>query len=118
MLLFGDASFDYKSGPYNDKAFEPTWWKDRSPFKSDPDFDAVNQNYVPTYESRESLAPFYGGAFGQASYSSDDYYALLDDNEGEWDEQRPGSELLDMGWAACPFACPGVRRPTPARPRW
>ncbi|MFC7670404.1 type IX secretion system sortase PorU [Hymenobacter humi] len=106
LLLFGDASFDYKSGPYNDKAFEPTWWKDRSPFKSDPDFDAVNQNYVPTYESRESLAPFYGGAFGQASYSSDDYYALLDDNEGEWDEQRPGSELLDMGVGRLPIRMP------------
>ena len=107
LLLFGDASFDYKSDPYNDKAFEPEWFKkDRVPFKSDPDFDAANQNYVPTYESRESLAPFYGGAYGQASYSSDDYFALLDDNEGEWDEQRPGSEMLDIGVGRLPVRTP------------
>ena len=106
LLLFGDASYDYKSDAYNNKAFEPTWWKERVPFKNDADFNAFNQNYVPTYESRESLAPFYGGAFGQASYSSDDYYALLDDNEGEWDEQRPGSELLDIGVGRLPARTP------------
>ncbi len=106
LLLFGDASYDYKSDPYNDKNFEPTWWKDRVPFKSDADFDAANQNYVPTYESRESLAPFYGGAYGQASYSSDDYYALLDDNEGGWNESQPGSELLDIGVGRLPIRTP------------
>ncbi len=106
LLLFGDASYDYKSDPYNNKAFEPAWWRDRVPFKSDPDFDAFNQNYVPTYESRESLAPFYGGAYGQASYASDDYYALLDDSEGEWDEQNPGSELLDIGVGRLPIRTP------------
>ena len=108
LLLFGDASFDYKSDPYNSKdpKYRPTWWRDRVPFKSDPDFDAFNQNYVPTYESRESLAPFYGGAFGQASYSSDDYFGLLDDNEGEWDELRPGSELLDVGVGRLPVRLP------------
>ncbi|MCC3151506.1 type IX secretion system sortase PorU [Hymenobacter sp. BT770] len=106
LLLFGDASFDYKSDPYNNKSFEPAWWKDRTPFKNDADFDAVNQNYVPTYESRESLAPFYGGAFGQASYSSDDYFALLDDDEGEWSEQSPGSELLDIGVGRLPIRTP------------
>ncbi|MBF9237073.1 type IX secretion system sortase PorU [Hymenobacter sp. BT683] len=106
LLLFGDASFDYKSDPYNNKDFEPTWWRERVPFKNDTDFDAHNQNYVPTYESRESLAPFYGGAYGQASYSSDDFYALLDDNEGEWEEQRPGSELLDIGVGRLPIRTP------------
>ncbi|WP_310395901.1 type IX secretion system sortase PorU [Hymenobacter sp.] len=102
LLLFGDASFDYKSDPYNDKAFEPTWWRERVPFKEDADFDAFNQNYVPTYESRESLAPFYGGA----SYSSDDYYALLDDDEGEWNELVPGTELLDIGVGRLPVHTP------------
>ena len=108
LLLFGDASYDYKSDPYNSKNPQdrPTWWKDRVPFKNDPDFDAFNQNYVPTYESRESLAPFYGGAFGQASYSSDDYYGLLDDDEGEWDELRPGTELLDVGIGRLPVRQP------------
>jgi hypothetical protein len=98
LLLFGDASFDYKSDPYNNKGLEPTWWRDRVPFKSDADFDAANQNYVPTYESRESLAPFYGTS---ASYSSDDYYALLDDNEGEWSESAP-NELMDISVGRLP----------------
>ena len=108
LLLFGDASFDYKSDPYNsrDPQNRPAWWKDRVPFKNDPDFDAFNQNYVPTYQSRESLAPFYGGAFGQASYSSDDYFGLLDDDEGEWDELRPGTELLDVGIGRLPIRQP------------
>ena len=102
LLLFGDASFDYKSDPYNDKASEPTWWRDRVPFKSDANFDAFNQNYVPTYESRESFSPFDQGA----SYSSDDYYVLLDDNEGEWSETNPGVELLDMGVGRLPVRQP------------
>ncbi|WP_201986182.1 type IX secretion system sortase PorU [Hymenobacter rubidus] len=105
LLLFGDASFDYKSDVYNDQAFEPDWFKkERTPFKNDADFDAFNQNYVPTYESRESLSPFVGGggAFGQSTYSSDDYYVLLDDNEGEWNELIPGTELLDAGVGRLP----------------
>jgi hypothetical protein len=108
LLLFGDASYDYKSDPYNDKAFEPTWWRDRVPFKADPDFDAFNQNYVPTYESRESLTPFRGGGgvFGQASYPSDDYFVLLDDNEGEWDELALGTELMDAGVGRLPVRAP------------
>jgi hypothetical protein len=102
LLLFGDASFDYKSDPRNNKDFEPVWWRSRVPFQSDADFDKANQNYVPTYESRESLAAFIGGA----SYSSDDYYALLDDNEGEWDETSPGTELLDVGVGRLPVRQP------------
>jgi hypothetical protein len=101
LLLFGDASFDYKSDPANDKASEPAWWTQRVPFKSSADFDRINQNYVPTYESRESFAPFYG-INTRASYSSDDYYALLDDNEGEWDEPGTFYELLDIGVGRLP----------------
>ena len=106
LLLFGDASFDYKSDPYNNKDFEPAWWRDRLPFNSDTDFDKANQNYVPTYESRESLAPFYGGTLGQSSYSSDDYFGLLDDNEGEWDELAFSTELLDVGIGRLPVRQP------------
>ena len=102
LLLFGDASFDYKSDPYNNKDQEPAWWRDRVPFKSDADFDKANQNYVPTYQSRESLIPFYGGS----SYASDDYYALLDDDEGEWSETAPGTELLDVGVGRLPVRQP------------
>jgi hypothetical protein len=109
LLLFGDASFDYKSDPTNPlptDAVWPAWWRSRTPFKSTANFDAANQNFVPTYESRESFAPFYGGAFGQASYSSDDYYALLDDNEGEWAELIPGTEQLDIGVGRLPVRTP------------
>ncbi|MBO2011817.1 type IX secretion system sortase PorU [Hymenobacter negativus] len=101
LLLFGDASFDYKSDPYNDASAEPTWWRNRVPFKSDANFDAANQNYVPTYESRESLAAFYQGA----SYSSDDYYALLDDTEGEWVEGGL-NELMDIAVGRLPVRTP------------
>ncbi len=107
LLLFGDASFDYKSDPANDKRFEPDWFKkERVPFSSAADFDAFNQNYVPTYESRESLAKFMDGTLGQSSYSSDDYYGLLDDNEGEWEELSPGTELLDIGIGRLPVRTP------------
>lgn len=109
LLLFGDASFDYKSDPFNPEkrlAVWPEWWRDRVPFKKDADFDAFNQNYVPTYESRESLALFMDGRTGQSTYSSDDYYGLLDDNEGEWDELQPGTELLDVGIGRLPVRTP------------
>ncbi len=51
LLLFGDASFDYKNIL--------------------PD----NTNFVPTWESVESLNL-------TTSYATDDYFGLLDDNEG------------------------------------
>ncbi|MBJ6110969.1 type IX secretion system sortase PorU [Hymenobacter sp. BT523] len=101
LLLFGDASYDYKSDPYNDPKFEPGWWKNRVPFRASADFDAFNQNYVPTYQSRESLAPYFGGV----SYASDDYFALLDDNEGEWAESA-SAELLDIGVGRLPVRMP------------
>jgi hypothetical protein len=43
--------------------------------------DRVRQNYnmVPTYESRNSLSPL-------ETYSSDDYFAFLEHDEGEWAE--------------------------------
>ncbi len=51
LLLFGDASYDYK------------------------DRIANNTNKVLTFESSASLNP-------SSSYSSDDFFGLLDDNEG------------------------------------
>ncbi len=51
LMLFGDASYDYKAR-LND-----------------------NTNLVPTYESYEVLNP-------TATFCSDDYFVLLDDNEG------------------------------------
>lgn len=52
LLLFGDGSFDYRDIK-----------------------DGTNSNFVPVYETNESLSPIRG-------YPSDDYYGLLSDNEG------------------------------------
>ena len=53
LLLFGDASFDYKNQLY------------------------ANSNFVPTYESSISNSI-------ESSYCTDDYFAVLDDDEGFW----------------------------------
>jgi len=50
LLLFGDASFDYKDRLKN------------------------NTNFVPAYESNNSLDPL-------GTYTSDDFFGFLDDNE-------------------------------------
>ncbi|MBL4715120.1 MAG: type IX secretion system sortase PorU [Bacteroidia bacterium] len=75
LLLFGDASYDYKyriSG---------------------------NTNYVPTYQSVSSFSP-------TSSHVSDDYYAFLDDNEGEWSTSN-SSDLLDIGIGRIPVKTAG-----------
>ncbi|RMG80298.1 MAG: oxidoreductase [Bacteroidetes bacterium] len=66
LLLFGDASYDYKyriSG---------------------------NSNYVPTYQSYDSFTP-------TSSYVSDDYFGLLDTNEGD-----ALSDVVDIGIGRIP----------------
>ncbi|WP_375417885.1 type IX secretion system sortase PorU [uncultured Hymenobacter sp.] len=117
LLLFGDASYDYKSKASNDSNFEPAWWKqERKPFGENSP-DAFNQNYVPTYQSRESFSQFYGrfGGDGTASYSSEDYYGLLDENEGEWNELSLAPELMDVGVGRLPVRIPaGATAGSPA----
>lgn len=54
-----------------------------------------NINLVPLYLSRNSLHPIY-------SYSSDDYYAFLDDDEGEWLENADGDHLMDLNVGRIP----------------
>ena len=77
VLLLGDASVDYKG--INKVATA----KERL-------------NYVPSYESRESLEPLQ-------TYVSDDYYGLLLDNQGEWLEGNDASnELLSVGIGRVP----------------
>jgi hypothetical protein len=113
LLLFGDASFDYKSSPYNEASQEPAWWASRRPFATTINFDAANQNFVPTYESRESFLPvqqFGGGRTnveGESSYSSEDYYGLLDDSEGDWTESYGTTfETTDIGIGRLPVRTP------------
>ncbi|MBD1396523.1 type IX secretion system sortase PorU [Pontibacter sp. JH31] len=75
LLLLGDASYDYKN---------------RLP---------GNTNFVPVYQSRQSLHPI-------SSYSSEDYYGFLDDHEGEWTENISGDQLLDIGIGRLPVKTP------------
>lgn len=66
LLLFGDASYDYMNRI------------------------SGNSNFVPSYQTRNSLAP-------TASIVSDDYFGLLDDNEGE-----AMNDLVDIGIGRLP----------------
>jgi hypothetical protein len=50
---------------------------------------------VPTYESIESYNPV-------STYNSDDYFGLLDDNEGKWDSDNDTKELLDLAIGRLP----------------
>jgi hypothetical protein len=72
LLLFGDASYDYK------------------------DVEQNNTNVVPIYQSENSHNPPY-------SYCSDDYYAILDDNEGLWGINNK-DEGLDIGVGRLPVS--------------
>ncbi len=71
VLLFGRGSYDYKDRVFN------------------------NSNYVPTYESRNSLSPL-------ETYSSDDYYGFLEAGEGEWSESPSVDHTLDIGVGRIP----------------
>ncbi|WP_018479642.1 type IX secretion system sortase PorU [Pontibacter roseus] len=71
LLLFGDASYDYKQRLIG------------------------NTNFVPVYQSRQSLHPI-------TSYSSEDYYGFLDEHEGEWAENSSGDHLIDIGIGRLP----------------
>lgn len=66
VLLFGRCSYDYKNRILS------------------------NTNYVPTYESRNSLSPL-------ETYSSDDYFAFLEPSEGEWSESPATNATMDIG---------------------
>ncbi|MCF2489996.1 type IX secretion system sortase PorU [Dyadobacter sp. CY347] len=76
LLLFGDATFDYKNLLKNQSASQQGLW-------------------VPVYESRESLNPVY-------TYSSDDYFGFMKDNEGLWQESASGDHTVDIGIGRLP----------------
>lgn len=76
LLLLGDATYDYK----NNSGTQST---------------AQQRQWVPVYESRESLHPVF-------TYSSDDYFGFLDDAEGEWLESPSGDHDLDLGIGRLP----------------
>ncbi len=84
LLLFGDATYDYRNRSGTQSATQ-------------------QQRWVPVYESRESLHPVY-------TYSSDDYFGFLQENEGEWLESNAGDHLLDIGIGRLPVKTPEEAR--------
>ncbi len=73
LLLFGKGSYDYK------------------------DILEENKNFVPIYESYNSLHPL-------DTYASDDYYGFLEDDEGAWNEVRGGNHSLEIGLGRLPVS--------------
>ncbi|MBK7649554.1 MAG: hypothetical protein IPJ20_00805 [Flammeovirgaceae bacterium] len=71
VLIFGRGSYDYKNRVLG------------------------NTNYVPIYESRNSLSPL-------ETYASDDYYSFLETTEGEWSESPVQNHTLDIGIGRLP----------------
>ncbi len=74
LLLFGDATYDYRNLLQN---------------------QAQRADWVPVYESRESLNPVY-------TYSSDDYFGFMEANEGDWNETTAGDHTVDIGVGRLP----------------
>lgn len=72
VLLFGRGSYDYK-----DKL-------------------SFNKNFVPIYQSRNSLNPL-------ETYASDDYIGFLESTEGNWGESPAEAHTLDVGVGRIPI---------------
>ncbi len=71
VLLMGAASYDYKNRLNN------------------------NTNFVPIYQSRNSLHPVF-------TYSSDDFYGFMEDDEGVWEETSSNVDDIDIGVGRIP----------------
>lgn len=71
VLLFGRGSYDYK----NQLSF--------------------NKNFVPIYQSRNSLDPL-------KTYASDDYFGFLEDTEGNWGEDPVEQHTMEIGVGRIP----------------
>lgn len=71
VLLFGGGSYDFKHREQD------------------------NTNYIPIYQSRNSINP-------TATYASDDFYVFMDENEGEWPENSNDISDMDLGIGRIP----------------
>jgi hypothetical protein len=81
VILLGDASIDYKG-------------------KSIVSTDIEKNCFVPTYQSIESFQPLL-------SYSSDDYFGLLDPEEGDWLEgEKSNKKSLQVAIGRIPAKNP------------
>lgn len=72
VLIFGRGSYDYKNRVLG------------------------NTNYVPIYESRNSLSPL-------ETYASDDYLTFMESDEGEWREKPAQNHTMDIGIGRLPI---------------
>jgi Peptidase family C25 len=79
LLLFADANYDIRN-------------KD-----DDSEIKKIFTDFIPAYQSRESLD-------NVKSYSSEDYYGFLEENEGEWLETESNNDnhTLDIGVGRIP----------------
>ena len=57
--------------------------------------ESQTPNYVPVYETENMLDR-------TDSYTSDDYFGLLGDDEGAWENSPPGTQLVDVGIGRIP----------------
>ena len=81
VILFGDASIDYKG-------------------KSVVSTEIEKNCFVPTYQSMESFRPLL-------SYSSDDYFGLLNPDEGDWLEgEKTNKKTLQVAIGRIPAKNP------------
>jgi len=81
VILFGDASIDYKG-------------------KSVVSTEIEKNCFVPTYQSLESFRPLL-------SYSSDDYFGLLNPDEGDWLEgEKTNKKTLQVAIGRIPAKNP------------
>jgi len=71
VLLFGKGTYDYRN------------------------IQKGNNNFVPIYESRESL-------WDLASYASDDYLGMVAENQGEWAEDDKVHDMVAVGLGRIP----------------
>lgn len=56
-------------------------------------------NLIPTYTSRNSLNPL-------TTFSSDDFFGLIEFGQGQWTESREGDEILQIGVGRLPVINP------------
>lgn len=82
-LLFGDGHFNYRGLGLGN--------------------EALLENWIPPYETEESFDPI-------ESYTSDDYFGLLDADEGIWvwpgNSRSEGRERVDIGIGRFPVQTP------------
>jgi hypothetical protein len=79
LLIFADAAFDIRNK------------------EADPDLKRAISDLVPNYQSRESLD-------NVKSFSSEDYFGFLENNEGEWPETESNKDnhSLEIGVGRIP----------------